>query len=244
MGEVPGRRVTEPRHCSADASTTRLVSSSGPEAEVGLCFPAERTGFPRARAARPVRGLGEIHVGFFDKVKDALTTSDAERAEKAQEAADKATAEYRETADKGKAEYQEAARKAKEAELEARQRAEELRNKAGLPDDPTTEEDAAKAKADAEKASADARKKEADAAEKAEDKAEKKAEEAAEKQVEAAEKKADAAAEYRTVTVQSGDTLSGIAAKYGVSWQEMARLNNLDNPDLIYPGQVFKVPNN
>ena len=50
--------------------------------------------------------------------------------------------------------------------------------------------------------------------------------------------------EYRTYTVKSGDTLSEIAASYGVDWREMARLNNLENPDLIYPGQVFKVPNN
>ena len=49
--------------------------------------------------------------------------------------------------------------------------------------------------------------------------------------------------EYRTYTVKSGDTLSEIAASYGVDWHEMARLNNLDNPDLIFPGQVFKVPN-
>ncbi|MFL6090235.1 MAG: LysM peptidoglycan-binding domain-containing protein [Aeromicrobium sp.] len=49
--------------------------------------------------------------------------------------------------------------------------------------------------------------------------------------------------EYRTYTVKSGDTLSEIAASYGVDWHEMARLNNLENPDLIYPGQVFKVPN-
>lgn len=49
--------------------------------------------------------------------------------------------------------------------------------------------------------------------------------------------------EYQTYTVKSGDTLSEIAAGYGVDWREMARLNNLENPDLIYPGQVFKVPN-
>lgn len=49
--------------------------------------------------------------------------------------------------------------------------------------------------------------------------------------------------EYRTYTVKSGDTLSEIAAAYGVDWREMARLNNLENPDLIFPGQVFKVPN-
>ena len=181
-------------------------------------------------------------MGFFDKVKDALTTSDAERARKAQDAADKASASYRGTADKARAEFQKAAEDAKDAELTARERAQELRRRAGTADDPTTDEDAAKAEADAEKAGADARRKEADAAAKAEDRTGKKAERAAEKQVEAAEKKADAAAEYRTVTVQSGDTLSGIAAQHGVSWQEMAKLNNLDNPDLIYPGQVFKVP--
>ena len=49
--------------------------------------------------------------------------------------------------------------------------------------------------------------------------------------------------EYRTYTVKPGDTLSEIAASFGVDWHEMARLNKLDNPDLIFPGQVFKVPN-
>lgn len=49
--------------------------------------------------------------------------------------------------------------------------------------------------------------------------------------------------EHRTYTVKPGDTLSEIAASFGVDWHEMARLNKLDNPDLIYPGQVFKVPN-
>lgn len=48
---------------------------------------------------------------------------------------------------------------------------------------------------------------------------------------------------YRTYTVKRGDTLSEIAAHYGVSWREMAKLNKLKNPDLIFPGQVFKIPN-
>ena len=77
------------------------------------------------------------------------------------------------------------------------------------------------------------------AAEKQAEAAEKQAD-AAEKQADEAEKQADAA--HRTVTVQPGDTLSAIAARHGVDWREMATLNNLDNPDLIYPGQVFKVP--
>ena len=33
--------------------------------------------------------------------------------------------------------------------------------------------------------------------------------------------------EYRTYTVKSGDTLSEIAAGFGVDWHEMARLNHL-----------------
>ncbi|RIK17537.1 MAG: hypothetical protein DCC50_01400 [Acidobacteria bacterium] len=97
-------------------------------------------------------------MGFFDKVKDALTTSDAERAANAREAAGKAQQEADEAA----------------------------------PD--------------------------------------------------AADKQAEASTQYRTHTVKAGDTLSGIAASYGVDWRKMAKLNKLDNPDLIYPGQVFKVP--
>lgn len=45
----------------------------------------------------------------------------------------------------------------------------------------------------------------------------------------------------KTYTVQSGDNLSSIAAKYGTSWQHLAQLNGLSNPNLIYPGQVLKV---
>lgn len=45
----------------------------------------------------------------------------------------------------------------------------------------------------------------------------------------------------QTYTVQSGDTLSGIASQFGTSWQAIAQLNGLANPDLIYPGQVLKV---
>jgi LysM repeat protein len=44
--------------------------------------------------------------------------------------------------------------------------------------------------------------------------------------------------------VKPGDTLSAIGRKYGVSYQSIAALNNISNPDLIYPGQVFKIPGN
>lgn len=45
----------------------------------------------------------------------------------------------------------------------------------------------------------------------------------------------------RTYTVKAGDTLSGIAAKYGTSYQTLARINGIANPNLIYPGQVLKI---
>lgn len=57
------------------------------------------------------------------------------------------------------------------------------------------------------------------------------------------EAREDAAeAEFETYTVKSGDTLSEIGARFGVSYQEIARLNSIENPDLIFPGQVFRIP--
>ncbi|KAK4154494.1 autolysin [Chaetomidium leptoderma] len=46
-----------------------------------------------------------------------------------------------------------------------------------------------------------------------------------------------------SVTVQQGDTLRGIAAQVGGSFEEIARHNNIQNPDMIYPGQVLQLPN-
>ncbi|WP_251545885.1 LysM peptidoglycan-binding domain-containing protein [Limosilactobacillus caecicola] len=42
-------------------------------------------------------------------------------------------------------------------------------------------------------------------------------------------------------TVQSGDNLSGIANKFGTTWQSLAQLNNLSNPNLIHVGQVLQL---
>lgn len=42
-------------------------------------------------------------------------------------------------------------------------------------------------------------------------------------------------------TVQRGDTLSGIARRYGVTVQYLVNLNGVSNPNLIYPGQLIKV---
>ena len=43
--------------------------------------------------------------------------------------------------------------------------------------------------------------------------------------------------------VKSGDTLSSIARRYNTTYQELARYNNIANPNLIYVNQVIKIPN-
>lgn len=45
----------------------------------------------------------------------------------------------------------------------------------------------------------------------------------------------------RVYTVQSGDTLSSIAAKFGTTYQHIAQINGLSNPNLIYPGQRLRI---
>lgn len=44
-----------------------------------------------------------------------------------------------------------------------------------------------------------------------------------------------------TYTVKTGDTLSAIAAKYGTTYQRLAEINGISNPNLIYAGQVLKI---
>jgi len=44
--------------------------------------------------------------------------------------------------------------------------------------------------------------------------------------------------------VQSGNTLSGIAIKFGTSVSSLVRLNNIKNPNLIYIGQVLIISTN
>ena len=44
------------------------------------------------------------------------------------------------------------------------------------------------------------------------------------------------------VVVQSGETLSGIAAQYGTSYQAIAAASGIANPNLIYAGQTVEVP--
>jgi LysM repeat protein len=47
---------------------------------------------------------------------------------------------------------------------------------------------------------------------------------------------------YVDYVVQPGDTLHSIGRKFGVSWVEIAEANGIVNPNLIYAGQVLKIP--
>ena len=102
----------------------------------------------------------------------------------------------------------------------------EAAEKAGLPS-ATAEE---KAQADTARQEA-----EATAAQEAQFEADHKAEEKAQKA------RQDAAA-GEVYTVKAGDTLSGIGQRFGVDWREIARINDVDNPDMIFPGQKFTIP--
>lgn len=44
-----------------------------------------------------------------------------------------------------------------------------------------------------------------------------------------------------TYTVKSGDTLSGIAAKFGTTYQAIAAKNGISNPNIIYAGQKLVI---
>lgn len=124
-------------------------------------------------------------MGFFDRVKDALTRSDDEKAKKTQ-------AEHTE------AEPQRAAAQEQPATKEQAQADAPATKEPTQADPPATTEDVGTDRKEGG---------------------------------------------YRTYTVRSGDTLPGIAEEHGVDAHELAALNKLDNPDLIYPGQVVRVPN-
>lgn len=47
--------------------------------------------------------------------------------------------------------------------------------------------------------------------------------------------------DYQEYVVQSGDTLSGIASRFGTTYQKIAADNGIANPDYIVPGQVLKI---
>jgi LysM repeat protein len=50
------------------------------------------------------------------------------------------------------------------------------------------------------------------------------------------------AASASTYTVQRGDTLAAIAARYGTTAWRLSQANGLANPNLIYPGQRLRIP--
>lgn len=52
----------------------------------------------------------------------------------------------------------------------------------------------------------------------------------------------EAAHKEVSYTVKSGDMLWKIALKYNTTYQEIAKINNIFNPNLIYPGQTFIIP--
>lgn len=46
----------------------------------------------------------------------------------------------------------------------------------------------------------------------------------------------------RYVSVRPGDTLEQIGSRHGVSVDALVRANGIDNPNLIYPGDVLRIP--
>lgn len=47
---------------------------------------------------------------------------------------------------------------------------------------------------------------------------------------------------YRTYTVVKDDTLSGIAAREGTSWEVLQQINHIPNANEIMPGEVLRLP--
>ena len=206
------------------------------------------TGEPR-RSPVGERGQGparRFQARLFALSAFVFTTDDAEKAKKAHDIAEQAA---KEAAD--------AERKAQDAKAAADAAAQ----KAGLPTDaapadaPAPAEDDRRAAIEAAREAADEAAAAAAAAAAAlEEQAKVKAEHDAFVAAEAARTKAAHDAEVARAaaanapkplpkyTVVSGDTLSGIGARYHVDWHKIAEHNHVKNPDLIYPGQVFEIP--
>lgn len=52
----------------------------------------------------------------------------------------------------------------------------------------------------------------------------------------------DTKQEFETITVTRGDTLSEIARKYNTSYEYLARINDIQNPNILRVGERLKVP--
>ncbi len=46
----------------------------------------------------------------------------------------------------------------------------------------------------------------------------------------------------QTYTVREGDSLSGIAARFGITEKQLEQANNITDPNSIYAGQVLVIP--
>ena len=180
-------------------------------------------------------------MGIFDAIKDALTVDDQERYEAAVKQLDAARAR----AEKVNGDYDASQRDkdaAQRAVTEAQTRVDEFAAKAGVqapvapvepvaPAEPVVQEQSAPAEpvvqeepvAQQEPAPAEPLSVPEPAPE--------------------PEPVAPAEPALREYTVKKGDTLSHIGKVFGVNWRDIASLNNVKNPDLIFPGQVFRIPN-
>lgn len=52
----------------------------------------------------------------------------------------------------------------------------------------------------------------------------------------------DISQQFKEIIVRRGETLSRIAREYNTSYEYLAKINNIPNPNLIYVGQEIKVP--
>lgn len=50
--------------------------------------------------------------------------------------------------------------------------------------------------------------------------------------------------EFIEYTVKRGDNLTNISRAYGTTIEELVRINNIKNPNLIYDGETLKIPKN
>lgn len=51
----------------------------------------------------------------------------------------------------------------------------------------------------------------------------------------------DASGSGTMYTVKEGDTLAGIANEHNIRYQDLARWNKIEDPDLIYPSQKLRL---
>lgn len=47
---------------------------------------------------------------------------------------------------------------------------------------------------------------------------------------------------YTFYTIKNGDTLFNVSQRHNVDWQEVAQLNNLEEPYIVRPGQEIRIP--